>query len=243
MELPRMEEIPESPNIEEILSAPFSYLHEGFQTRAFVSEDGKYVLKTFKTLDEGKQQFIAWGLDPDRVTQELVDNSEKSYKLAFHDFRQETALVYLHLEKSSPSLIEKVTLDGKEYNTRELQFILQEKVELVGDRIKKLIGADDIEGAKRVIDDVMNFIARMWERGVTEDTFNWDHNYGYASSGYIAQIDVGTFWKGEEYLKKEIEAKKLLDSVSSKWLKENGPQLVGHYEQKARELYEEYEMK
>ncbi len=220
----------------EILSQPFIYLTEGLQSFIYKSRDGAYILKTFKNLQQSKDQFKAWGLNPDDITIDLVENSLNSYQLAFDKLKDETALVYIHI--SNESLLDlKIILDNKEYASSEIQFILQEKVELVRDRMKRMKGSGNVDEIRNILEEIMNFIGRMWEKGITEDTFNWDHNYGYTVSGKLVQIDVGTFWEGDKFIKEEIQAKKLLDSVSSKWLNDNFPELTDFYTAKARHLY------
>ena len=51
--------------INNILSNSFSYLAESSRVYAYVSSDGKYVIKLFKTPEEINAQFKAWGMDPD----------------------------------------------------------------------------------------------------------------------------------------------------------------------------------
>lgn len=225
--------------LSEILSQSFTYLAEGLQAFIYVSNDGKYILKTFKNLEQSKDQFKRWGLNPDDITEGLIENSIKSYKLAFEKLKEETALLYIHVS-NDPLPGQKLMLDDKEYVISDMQFLVQEKVELVQDRIKKLVSSGETEKVKKILEEIMDFIGHIWKKGITEDTFNWDHNYGYTSSGKLVQIDVGTFWEGDKYLKEELEAKKLLDSVSQRWLDENFPEFSIFYREKAKELYERF---
>jgi hypothetical protein len=225
--------------LSEILSQPFTYLTEGLQAFIYVSEDGKFILKTFKNLEQSKDQFKSWGLNPDDITGELIENSIKSYELAFDKLREETALVYIHVS-SDPLPGQKLLLDNKEFDASDVQFLVQERVELVRDRIKRLMSASEANKVEDIIEQIMTFIGRVWEKGITEDTFNWDHNYGYTVTGKLAQIDVGTFWEGDKYLKEELQAKKLLDSISQRWLDENFPEFSDFYREKAKELYERF---
>jgi len=226
-------------NISKILSQPFTYLTEGLQTFVYISKDGKHVLKTLKNLEQSKEQFKRWGLNPDDITEVLTENSEKSYKLAFERLKKQTALEYVHISGERLSF-EQIILDGKEYDSSTLQFILQEKVELVRGRIRSLMNDDNITEAKKVIDDIMKLISYIWKQDITEDTFNWDHNYGYTQSGTLTQIDVGTFWNGRKYLKEEIEKKKLTNSVSAKKLKTDFPKLYVYYQKETERLYNEF---
>lgn len=227
-------------DLKNILSQKFSYLTEGLQSVVYVSEDQKYILKTFKNLEESREQFSKWGLDPNEITSELITISDISYNLAFDKIREQTALLHLHMDKSEIG-IPFIQLGDKEVNPTELNFLIQEKVELVRDRLSQLMSGGQLENAKKVFDDIILFITKLWEKGITEDTFNWDHNYGYGKDGNLVQIDVGTFREGKQYIDEEIKNRKLLDSVSSRWLEEKFPELFPYYREKAEEFYSHYD--
>jgi hypothetical protein len=226
-------------HIQEILSQKFTPFSEGLQAWAFESFDKKFVLKLFKDMEEAKNQWLKWGKDPSELHQSWIDNGFKSYKLAIEKIPKETALLYVHLN-NEPVPIEKIVVGEKEFIASETHFLLQEKVELVCDRIKTFMQNGDIEGAKRVIDEIMEFIASLWKKGITEDTFNFDHNYGYTADGRLAQIDVGSFWEGREHICKNIKERKLLDSASSKWIEETFSELVEYYKNAAMKLYDDF---
>ena len=223
-----------------LLSQPFTYLSEGLQVRVYLGADGKTVLKSLKTHEEQKEQFRKWGKNPDELTQGWFNHAQTSYTMAFEKLQPETGLMYVHLS-NEPLPVEKINLDGKYYIASESQFILQQKVELVCERIKRLMGKNDIEGSRKVIDDVVGLVTKIWNKNITEDTFNFDHNYGYLDSDNLVQIDVGSFWEGKEYIHKEVRRKNLLTMDSAKWLQENFPQLTDYYKQKVGLLYKNFE--
>lgn len=224
----------------EILSQPFVYLTEGLQTFVYLSKDKKYILKTLKNLEQSKRQFEEWGLDPKNITNVLIENSEKSYVLAFNKLKSQTALLDVHIS-DEPLSVKNLVLGNKEYDAQTLQFILQEKVELVRDRLNRLKNENKITECKKVIDDIIELISFIWGKDITEDTFNWDHNYGYTKAGNLAQIDVGTFWIGRESIQNEISKRKLLNSISSKKLGVDFPEIYTYYKKEIEKLYKKFE--
>lgn len=226
-------------NIQEILSQKFNFLTQGLQTWIWESSDKKYVLKLFKDIQEGKEQFKRWGKDPNELEQAWFDNAIKSYQLAFEQLRRETALIYIHTNNERVP-VDKIVLGDKEYNASEHPFLIQEKVELVRDRVTSFMGKNNFKDSKKIIDEVLEFISSIWKRNITEDTFNFDHNYGYTAKDHLVQIDVGSFWEGEGYVCKQLVEKKLLSSDSAQWIEERFPELAVYYKQEVGKLYKNF---
>ncbi len=226
-------------DLKTILSQPYTFLGEGVQARAYISADGGFVLKRQKTFEEGKEQFIKWGKQPEELTRDWFEHDSISYQLANDKLREETGLIYFH-QAGAESPIKTITLDGQGYVVSETPFLIQEKVELVCDRLKSLDDENRLEKLKTVIDDVIGLISQIWDKGITEDTFNWDHNYGYLRSGELAQIDVGSFWEGEEYIQKAIEKDNLMTLGSAQLLRANYPEVFDYYKERVDSLYKKY---
>jgi len=109
----------------------FHYLDKGRQAFAFESEDGKYVLKFFKSLK------MAWYMDfpflekNKRRLQEKIRIYPESYYLAFDQMREETGLLAVHLgasEEKYPviTLIDKAS-GTHQVDLNQVPFILQKK--------------------------------------------------------------------------------------------------------------------
>ncbi len=116
-------------NLNEILSQKFSYLNESSRAIVYISEDKKYVLKTFKNAEGIEKQFRSWGMDLGEVywspkpgdalgsAKIMYQNTIESYKLANEKLREETGLIYLHLcEETLP--IDNIQLDKNTLNSK-----------------------------------------------------------------------------------------------------------------------------
>ncbi|HEY5235184.1 MAG TPA: hypothetical protein VIJ14_03300, partial [Rhabdochlamydiaceae bacterium] len=88
----------EKTRIKEILSQPYSYLDNGVQSFVFASQDGQYVIKFFRH-DHLDAPF--WLTPSQRAKKQTQLRKEfLSYKLAYETLREQTGLVFAHLNKT-----------------------------------------------------------------------------------------------------------------------------------------------
>ncbi|NGX48394.1 MAG: hypothetical protein K1000chlam3_01785, partial [Chlamydiae bacterium] len=116
-EIPKGSE--ETSAIAPILLQRFTYLGEGSQTYAFVSEDGTTVLKVFKARHEKPYKFSRYIRHLGRKDWEQsrqkwkikFQETSRRYKTAFVHLKEETGLIFLHFQKTPIPL--PITLKGK----------------------------------------------------------------------------------------------------------------------------------
>jgi hypothetical protein len=189
----------------QLLEQPFSFLGEGAQCYVFASRDGNYVIKLFKArhfkpqkkwLSEGplfssfvspakkKQSQHKWA----RKFQESCER----YVLAFDQLRDETALEFLHLEKSATSLPVNFQAAGKTYtlDLATLPFILQKKGELVPHTLSKLLEQGAREAAKEKLLHLRELLIERARKGITDPRQCFSVNFGFIGNKPI-QFDVG----------------------------------------------------
>ena len=225
--------------IRAILSEPFSKLSEGLQAKVFINPSGTVVLKLFKNFEESVQQFLAWGKDPAELTREWHAHGFDSCRLAYSRIREKTGLLYLHLDGEDLPL-RKTVIDGNTCDLHDRQFLLQESAELVRDRIVTLMQHRQVHKAYGVLDDVVSYIDTLWSMNITEDTFNFDHNYGYTRSGTLIQFDVGSFYEGRDYVEHQVRKRLLLSMSSYAWLVKDFPLLADHLKSSAEQLFHKF---
>jgi hypothetical protein len=99
----------EKKEVDSILNQPFNYVGKGAQSYVFASKDGKYVIKFFKF----RHLRPSWIIDALPEWDFLKDYREKNrerknrlimvvfsgYKLAYDELRNQSGIVYLHLNK------------------------------------------------------------------------------------------------------------------------------------------------
>lgn len=120
-----------------ILSQPFTYLGSGGQSFAFASEDGKYVLKFFNNHPK------SWIPLPKYQAKKMekLRKAYSGYRLAFNEFKEESGLVFLHLNKShfhapQVTLVDKLNITHQ-LDLNAIEFVIQKRAELVRDYMQK----------------------------------------------------------------------------------------------------------
>lgn len=189
----------EKEQIQAIIAQKFTFLGEGAQAIAFQSADGKYVLKLFKM-----RRFtpsLADQLCPHVVRRRLRNLRWvfNGYKNAYHDLRQETGLVWIHLAKTH-NLHQWITLidqEGKEHrlNLDTTEFVIQEKAELIFKRLERLYQEGKKDEAQKAIDALLQLVQHRIEKGYADRDKAVSNNYGFVGDRPI-QLDIGRLYKG-----------------------------------------------
>lgn len=199
--------------IREIFAGRFKFLGLGAQSFAFESEDGKHVLKFFKM-----RRFtpsLADLLCPHVAARRLRNLRWvfNGYKIAYDNFKKDTGLIFIHLAKTDYLKQKVIVIDdkGKEHtiDLDKTEFILQEKAELLFERISRLYKAGDQEGAQKSIAAVLELVKRRVDQGFADRDKAVSNNYGFVGDRAI-QLDVGRLYKGVkegqlEHVQRRIE--------------------------------------
>lgn len=86
--------------------------------------------------------------------------------------------------------------------------IEQDKVISVGEKVNELIKGGNEKEAKKVIEDLIDFIIELWEYKIHENTYKFYSNYGVDKNGSIVLIDFLEITDDKEKVKKQIKNKK-----------------------------------
>ncbi len=182
----------EHPSIDEILSQPFSYLGKGTQSYVFVSKDGTYVLKFLK--QHPTPRFFA---DNKKTLKHQHNHIEavKACALSWSELREQTALLYIHLEPTH-HLQKTVTLFDRKGKKWEIPldqtcFLIQKKAELVYPHLDHLLSLHDLQGAKEALHSIVTLFKDLESKGVIENDPVLRKNFGFVGNRAV-QIDCGT---------------------------------------------------
>jgi hypothetical protein len=237
-----------------ILDQPFHFLGKGGQSYVFLSQDQKTVLKFFKKKNPVPDRWIellhtalpkSLQLKREKHLQtrkERMSPIFSSCVLAYENLRKESGLLYLHLnptmQKHKPlQVIDRLgithTLD---LNTAT--FLLQRRGELIFTRLKKLRKENDLEGAKRSIFAMMDFIVARCKAGIRDVDNGLHRNYGYLEEAPLS-VDVGSFILDPSLKNPEVYYREVLRKTRKlkKWITRNYPELLPAYEAHLEELY------
>lgn len=201
---PRWGNEPPPQELKSWLEQPFTYIGSGGQCYAFASQDGRLVIKFFKH----HLRRVPWITDhlplPSRYALLRERQREKrnrkllrdfnSYLLAFHYLKEESGLVYIHLNKSE-QLKQKVILIDRlgirhSIDLDQHEFVVQKRGELALPHLHKLLKSSEASEAKEAIDSILSLLVSRCQKGIYDEDPRIHCNLGFLSSKAFL-IDVG----------------------------------------------------
>ncbi len=206
----------------DVLDQPYRYLGRGAQCYAFLSEDGKYVLKFFRH-DHLRRK--------GKVLRDFA-----SYKIAFDALRAETGLLYLHLNKTKNmgktlTFFDKIGVRHR-VNLDEMEFLVQRKAELALPTLKQWLDAGEVDKAKEGISSLVNLVRERCKKGIFDKDPDFRTNFGFTAMGAM-QLDAGRFrWDPKEKDPKiyQNELRSITQGLQQ-WLEKEYPELSLYLEQ------------
>ncbi len=234
--------------IDHILSQKFTYFNKGSQAYVYVSEDKKYILKFLKQNKLCPNTWLAYfPFSFNRYYQQSLILKEKhlstfrAIKTAFSDFKQETGILYVHLN-CTDNLNKKVTIfdrkgNGHVVDIDKTSFLIQKKANLIYVRITELMAQGETEKAKQIITSVFSLIDQLGKRGVVDNDPILRKNFGLIDDRAV-QIDIGRM-RVDPLRIQSLQHKQEVASITKSfktWLEKNYPALVEHFEANLKEV-------
>ena len=142
-----------------------------------------------------------------------------AHKLAYDELRQDTGLIYIHLNKSHhlQTHLEAIDRLGRTHliDLDKTEFMVQEKAELIFTRLKKLIDRGDKKEMQRCIAATLQLVQRLIDRVISDHDKAVKHNYGFVGDRPL-HLDIG----GIEKVSKPQEYNRITERIN-KWLQKN----------------------
>jgi len=242
--------------VNHLLDQPFSYLGRGFQCYAFISADGNYVLKFVRYQRLRPPEIfdwlpqIEWVKKMKQEKQELHDKRKNyiftSFKLAYECVPHETALLYVHLNKTK-GLHKRVCIRDRVGTTYEIpidryEFVLQQKAFLIKPTIEQLMREGKVDEAKKRIGQIFQLLTSCAKKGVldTDGALIRKNNLGFLDDRAI-YIDAGKLALKSKIKRKKVFVKDLKRlRPFEKWLEEHYPSLVPSFDRQKQLAIEEF---
>lgn len=241
----------QSTELKTILDQPFRFLDKGAQAYVFLSQDGRYVIKFFKLHSLQPPIWfdmlhLPYHLQPMRVSKmlekkEALRKTFTSYKIAYEELKEETGIVFLHLNKSH-DLQQKLTLMDNlniahAIQLDEMEFLVQKRASLLYPFIEKTVAEKGIESAKSILSDLVHFLATRNQKGIFDKDPDLATNFGIGD-GKVMQIDVGRFRKDPQRTDPSVYHPEILriTDLFNQWLKRSYPPLSAHLEEEISQL-------
>jgi hypothetical protein len=221
--------------INSILSQKFTYLGKGFQSYAFLSNDGNYVLKLFR-LDHCKLKQGGLLLDflkqkvgkKVRFTKEPYSRAEgifKASKITFDLLPEETGLIFVHL---NPRPSDWPILNVRDYlgfthlvDPSTTRFVLQKKAVKMFPALYRAL-REDRKSFYRMIASFSSLLDVFEIRGVGVEDAKMPSNFGFLGEQAI-QID---FASNSDRAEDAPQQMRNFRSKLCSWLQKNAPDAV-----------------
>jgi hypothetical protein len=237
----------EKSELKKILNQPFDYLAKGAQSYVFLSRDGRYVLKFFRIYHLQPPLWVThlkWPSFIEHYRQQKIAKKDQelhrdfaSYKIAYDALREETGIIFLHLNKTK-ELHQSLTFYDKigikhEVDLDQMEFLVQKRAELVYPALEQMMATEGVEGAKEALSQLVSLLSLRCSKGIRDKDPDLNTNFGFIGHQPL-QIDVGRFRLEEEKPGPQSvdrnEIIRITDHLNQ-WLKRNYPELSQHLEQ------------
>jgi hypothetical protein len=237
-ELPQLNSEEQS-EVDRILSQKFTYLARGSQAFAFISEDGKYVLKLFKQHKWHPRNIFGYLPLPfnpyykDYLVRQGKQHAVlSSCRLALLHVKKDTGVLYAHLNPTKLNIPPMSLVDkhGKSW-TLDLSkscFLLQKRAELFYPHVEGLMREGDVNGAKYAITSTLKLLDRFISMGVFENNAILRKNFGFID-GEAVQFDIGKF-KFDASRKPDKQEIRVIAKNFHRWIGKNYPELLEHFD-------------
>jgi hypothetical protein len=235
------------------LNQNYRYFAKGHQIYAFISEDGEYLIKFPKFQRITPKPWIywlpihssweSWRRSKIAKKDKVVDNFMNSWKLSYEELKNETAVLYVHINPTYNEINKKLTFTDKLgfkhiINMDEMVFLIQRKVKMFIPAIEQYTSVGDLEGAKKLLDNLLALYVSENQRGLVEKDYQIMRNTGFIGQRPI-QIDIGRFFKDENVKKTEVSRAEMRYKTQKlmPWLVKNHPQLALYLDEQIKNLY------
>ncbi len=221
-----------------VLSQTFYYLGSGSQSYTFASQDGKYVLKFFKMhrilpknwlRDFPFSLFEKYRLDNVERRQREFETIFRNFKAAYEQMRDETGLLYLHLNKTRDlkTPVQLIDQEGKKclIDIDSKEFAVQWKAQKMCDYLLEIKESEEqLRGAVR---SLLYVIASLCAQGYCDQSVDICSNFGFVDKrAFIFDI---THLYADESLKQprflQVEMLSAVEKISH-WAERFHPDLV-----------------
>lgn len=234
---------PPEASVKEILKQPFYYLDKGGQSYAFLSQDGKTVLKLFKM--HNLRQY-SWGYKTalpvywDQLRLHALYRQKaklnrlfNSSSLAYNELKEETGLLYLNLNPNPAFKHLQVTIVDNlgishSLSLESIPFALQKRVNLALKTLKACLKKQEIIRAKEILRQMITCLKERQEKGIIDIDPAFKRNMGLSDERAIF-MDIGAFFPSNEPLGDEDLFKDTRHL--KKWLNKHSIELANYLDE------------
>lgn len=232
-------------DLSKIVNQKYRFLNKGRQSFVFVSDDKKYVLKLFRFHRYRSSifnNFLSSFNLAKRYTKKMQDEkndlyyeSMNSYKLVYENLQDETATIYVHLNKTN-HLNKKLQIEDKfkvqhVINLNLFGFVIQKKASSFKRALLKT--KDDKKNFEILLNSFFDNLQSIYSKNLLNKDRHVIQNLGVVNGNKVVEIDIGRFIIKNDFNKEKIkfEATHYITYLK-KWLLKNMPRRVEFLDEK-----------
>lgn len=237
-----------------ILSQPFYYLSCGGQSYVFISADRRHVIKFFKFHHRRLPGWLEHIPLPSyldhyrslKIARKAfrLKRTLQSYVIAYDHFKEETGLLYHHLEPTNDLHQTLLFFDRLGYRYEisldDYAFLVQKTGLSTAEMLKKLMDQGEESLAQQKLSELLQFALRRFQKGLYDRDFKFKSNLGFIDDR-PAQIDLGSLSLDPQQTLPQVY-KPALHEASLRflnWLQATHPSLVHGFDEDLRKILEE----
>ncbi len=225
----------------DVFEQKYFYLGRGLQSFAFASEDGRYVIKIFNNryqrwmdcylLCSHVPLLGSWAKKHHAYFQAKLLKTFSSYEIADEKFREESGLIFTHLNATSTLPNRLILVDPLHIehaiNPNEHGFIIQKRASMVYPTLLHYIEEGKIETAQQAISSLIDLFIAKYQKGIADNDPLIRTNYGFIGNTPL-QIDVGPFTNDPQMAKPTRYSQEIWKATRSlkNWLSPRSPELA-----------------
>jgi hypothetical protein len=159
-----------------------------------------------------------------------LDGFVKSWKVAFENLKEETGLIFVHLNKTN-NLHKQMTIYDKmgrkhQIDLDQMEFCVQSRADMLCDTLLKYKEQNQHQESKALIVNLLNLILSEYNRGLADNDHALMQNTGVVN-GKPIHIDVGQFVQNEAVKDPAVYYQELFTKTYKFkiWLGDNYPEL------------------
>lgn len=213
-----------------LLEQKFTYIGKGSQCFVFLGEDKSTILKFFRC---NRYRFPAWFKEKAAFKRKKWENLLTSCHIAENKLKEESALLFLHLNHHSITPKKIIVIDKLKrqfsIDLNETYFVLQKRADLLHTFLLDCKKNNNHELAKRAISDLHALIQNRQQKGIGDRDCVLAKNIGFLEGKPIF-VDIGEFyWDTKSEDQKKSEMQNMACKVTP-WIAQNYPEFLPFFQ-------------
>lgn len=242
----------EQQELEKAINQSYHYLKKDKQFFTFLSQDGQYVIKFINYKSTGPESWVEYfpqGHTVLKYPQEITDRRiptlqdyYASWKMAFDYLKQETGLVFMHINKSKEfnkklSLYDKLGLFHS-IDLNQTIFCVQRKTDLLYPTLIRYRQNGELKKAQDLIVNLLKLFEIEYRNEICDKNSYWLQDIGILQNGYPVKLDIGKFGKNAQMKIPVVYYDHLFNKTSTLklWLVNEFPELATFLESELQRI-------